>query len=302
MFHLGSVLKQAGYRFTTVSPATHERVNRRNENQWGNNLTDVFGWSRPFHPQAIPPDVLACMDLSNDCDPHEDGYKSKVRFSTLDDLLFVHSAFPTLRNDSVFFGPDTYRFALALKDLLGRGIKYNRIVDLGCGAGPGAILAALANPQAEVIASDINGLALHHTQENARLAGATNLVAIESDLFNQLDGDFDLIIANPPFILDPLERAYRHGGGLYGSEFSFRIVREALFRLRAGGTLLLYTGHVFVNNRSPFLTALEELLEMEGAFASVREVDPDIFGEELDSAAYSQAERIAAVVLEIRRS
>jgi len=48
-----------------------ETVNRGNENQRAHSITDVFDWSRPFHPQAIQPDILALMDLANGCDPHQ---------------------------------------------------------------------------------------------------------------------------------------------------------------------------------------------------------------------------------------
>ena len=47
------------------------------------------------------------------------GWKSSVRASTLHGELFLHSAFPTLSADAVFFGPDTYRFARTIKDKLG---------------------------------------------------------------------------------------------------------------------------------------------------------------------------------------
>jgi hypothetical protein len=47
---LGHSLQAAGYRFTTVTPATHERVNARLGNAWATDLRGVFGWSRPFPP------------------------------------------------------------------------------------------------------------------------------------------------------------------------------------------------------------------------------------------------------------
>lgn len=300
LVELGSALKQTSYSFTIVSPATHERVNRRNANQWSKNLAEVFGWNRPFHPEDVPPEILVLMDRAAVCIPYENGLKSSVRFSTLDGHLFIHSAFPTIGNDSVFFGPDTYRFANSLKDLFGRGQQFNRIVDIGCDAGPGAVIAALANPQSEVVAVDINPHALDYTRVNAQMAGV-EISTVQSDLLTQVGGKFDLIIANPPFIIDPLERAYRHGGGLYGSEFSLRIVENALSRLSPNGTLLLYTGHAIVDNASPFLAAADELPGLQLCDKIFREVDPDIFGEELDGAAYAKVDRIAAMVLEATR-
>jgi methylase of polypeptide subunit release factors len=37
-----------------------------------------------------------------------------------------------------------------------------------------------------------------------------------SDVFGSIDANGDLIIANPPYLVDRLQRAYRHGGGTLG--------------------------------------------------------------------------------------
>ena len=49
----------------------------------------------------------------------------------------------------------------------------------------------------------------------------------------------DLIVANPPYLVDPAGRVYRNGGGSLGTGLGERIVAEGLPRLRAGGQLLL---------------------------------------------------------------
>jgi methylase of polypeptide subunit release factors len=67
------------------------------------------------------------------------------------------------------------------------------------------------------VLSDINESALQLARVNAKAAGVDATIAY-SDLFDQLDGEFDLIVANPPYLNDPLERTYRHGGGALGSE------------------------------------------------------------------------------------
>src|SRR5690606_6503228 len=103
--------------------------------------------------------------------------------------LFLHSAWPTLASDAVFFGPDTYRFANAITEFLTAGACVRRAVDIGCGAGPGAVVVALERPQAEVFAVDTNDLALRYTAVNARLAGAGLLTAQHSDLLDNIDGD-----------------------------------------------------------------------------------------------------------------
>ena len=63
---------------------------------------------------------------------------------------------------------------------------------------------------------DINQAALCMTRVNAALAGV-DVAAVESDLLSGVPGDFDLIVSNPPYLVDPGARAYRHGGGDLGA-------------------------------------------------------------------------------------
>ena len=176
-----------------------------------------------------------------------------------------------------------------------------RAVDIGCGAGPGAILIARDHPLANVFAVDINDGALALTRANAVLAGV-KVEALHSDLLSALPGSFDLIVANPPYLVDPAARAYRHGGGEWGGALSLAILDAAIDRLAPGGTLLLYTGAAIVDGEDPLRTAAATRLAGSGLIWSYREVDPDVFGEELDGGAYATADRIAAVVLTARKS
>jgi release factor glutamine methyltransferase len=74
----------------------------------------------------------------------------------------------------------------------------DRVLDLGCGSGVGAVFCA---PKAsELLAVDINPSAVKNTEENCRLNGLSNVVVKQSDMFSGVDGKFDLILANPPYI------------------------------------------------------------------------------------------------------
>lgn len=298
LLRLARAVQATGYRFTTVTPATHARVNARPENALARDLRGVFGWSRPFRPEVLPPGLFDLMQEAGVAEPHGDGtWRSRVRLSTLDDLLFLHSAYPTSAPDSVFFGPDTYRFAHAIAAYLDRlKAPVRWTVDVGCGAGPGAVLVAAARPGAEVLAVDINPAALRLTSVNATLAGVA-VDARRSDLLRDVDGLFDLIVANPPYLVDPAARAYRHGGGPLGAGLSLDIVRAACDRLAPGGSLLLYTGVAVVNGEDPFRRAATDQLSSAGLDWAYEEMDPDVFGEELAADAYRNADRIAAVVL-----
>ena len=304
MAELGRALKQHAYGFTTVTPLTHQRVNGRENAAWAHDLPGIFGWSRPFKEALPSADLLALMHQSAVVDSVDKGQgadgvlRALVRASTLDGQLYFHSAYPTSASDAVFFGPDTYRFIGALRaSLMGLNQPVRRAADIGCGAGPGAITLALAYPGAEVFGIDINPAALVLTEVNARIAGADNLVAVNSNLLKDVAGEFDLIVSNPPYLLDREQRAYRHGGGELGAGLSIAVVEEAIARLAPGGTLMLYTGVAIVANADPFRMAVEPRLRDALFLWSYEEIDPDVFGEELDEPAYAHADRIAAVWL-----
>ena len=221
--------------------------------------------------------------------------------AALGELLLFHSAYPTDASDAVFFGPDSYRFVAAIERTLPTLARPpRRLVDIGCGAGPAAIVLAAAVPHAEVIAVDINRRALALTAANARLAGVTNLRTAISDLLSGVDGVIDVVVANPPYMLDAGARTYRHGGGGHGEGLAVAIVRAALARLAPGGTLMLYTGAPFVRQRDQLLDAVAPLLDGAGCHWRYEELDPDVFGEQLDQPGYAEVERIAAVWLVAR--
>ncbi len=302
LLRLARMVGETGYGFVTPTPATHARVNCRPGNAWARDLRDVFGWSRPFLDGVLNPAMVSAMGEAGVLARHGEGWRSLVRLSSLDGLLFLHSAYPTGASDAVFFGPDTYRYATAVQEVLaGRAAPVHRAVDVGCGAGPAAIVLARAQPQAQVVGVDINPAAVLITRVNALLAGVA-VQALHSDLLSGVEGEFDLIVSNPPYLADPAERAYRHGGGPLGAALSLRIVQAALTRLSPGGTLVLYTGVAIVNGSDPFLQAVESHLGGHDIMCRYREVDPDVFGEELDQEPYVAADRIAAVVLTATRN
>jgi methylase of polypeptide subunit release factors len=144
-------------------------------------------------------------------------------------------------------------------------------------------------------------MALRYTAINAALAGVANVSVEHSDLLNDIAGTFDLIVANPPYMLDAGQRAYRHGGGALGAELSLRIVDQARERLSPGGTLLLYTGVAIVEGRDALLEAVRLRLAGPAFSWFYRELDPDVFGEQLLEPGYEQVERIAAVALTVTR-
>ena len=297
---LGRDLKVRGYDFITPSPATHAIVNGRPENAWARTLRDVLGWSRPFRRRDFDADLFSLMQRGGVLMRHEDGWRSQVRVSTLGENLFFHSAFPTSAADAVFFGPDTYRFARAITAHVRHlPSPVHRAIDVCSGAGPGAMVIAGLCPNADILMADINPSALRLSRINAALAGVTGASAVASDLFSGVQATFDLMVSNPPYLVDPSARTYRHGGGPLGAGLSLKLLENALSRLNPGGTLLLYTGSAVVDGADGFRAAAGACLEARGLEWSYAEVDPDVFGEELREAPYTSADRIAAVVLTV---
>lgn len=302
LLHLGRRLQADGYRFITPTPLTHQRVIARGDNAPAVDMRGIFGWSRPFEAQVFEAAEWQALQQAGIVVKAHGLWHSTVRWSTLGPLLLAHSAFPTDEADSVFFGPDTYRFAGVIDECLRQRLApIRRAVDIGCGSGAGALLVALARHEADVLAVDINPQALRLSAVNAELAEAANVSVYHSDVLDGVDGCFDLILANPPYMRDSQQRAYRHGGGELGEALSLRILREALPRLEREGTLVLYTGVAIVDGRDPFLEAARASLISDAFGWTYRELDPDVFGEELEKPGYEQVERIAAVVLTVTR-
>ena len=297
---LAAFLKNNGYSFTTITPATQARVNARTENSHAVDLSGIFGWSRDFRRDRLPPGLFALMQEANIVVGADDRYRSAVRVSTLGPLNFIHSAYPTTAADAVFFGPDTVRFTDAIGRQLKKTKRPSRVADIGCGAGTGGIVVAANVPDAEIVAIDINPTALRYAEINAAVNNVSIQVAL-SDVFSAVSGTFDLIISNPPYLRDPNERAYRHGGGQFGEGLSLRILQESLDQLAENGTLLLYTGSAIVNGRDLFKAQCQRVLDAAQLPWTYIEVDPDVFGEELEMPAYAQVDRIAAVVLTVTK-
>ncbi len=289
---LGRSLRAAGYDFVTVTPATHAR-NLARDRRLASTLRDVFGWSRAFRCEAVPPAIFRHLEAAGALVESQGLYRSAVRFSTCGGELFVHSGYPTVAREAVFFGPDTHRFCAAVARAR---VNAKRVVDVGCGTGAGGIVAGRTAER--VVLADVNDEALAFARVNVALAGREAEI-VRSDVLAGVGGDLDLVIANPPYMLDSRGRAYRDGGGSLGEGLSVRIVREALDRLAPQGTLLLYTGTTVVDGIDVFRRAVEPFLVERGVTYTYEEVDPDVFGEELEEEGYAAVERIAAVLLTV---
>jgi release factor glutamine methyltransferase len=127
---------------------------------------------------------------------------------------------------------------------LAAGLK-GRILDMGTGCGISALANAKANPGNDVIGADANPEAVSCASENAKTNGIKNARFVVSDFFDSLDGKFDGMIFNPPYL--PTEYSDRLEGPLNaafdGGKNGRRVLEPFLVSfdkyLNKGGTLLL---------------------------------------------------------------
>lgn len=148
--------------------------------------------------------------------------------------------------------PDTELLVeLALEQCASR--RTTRILDLGTGSGCLAVTLALEIPGAEVVAVDVSPEALDIAQRNAEALGAEIGLRQGSWFAGMAGGEFDLIVANPPYIAagDPHLAAgdLRHEppGALISGPDGLDAIREiaanAAAHLAPGGTVLIEHGY-----------------------------------------------------------
>ena len=130
-------------------------------------------------------------------------------------------------------------------------VRPKRVLDLCTGSGCLALLAARAFPEARVDASDISRDALAVAARNVR-SHEHRIRLIRSDLFQRIEGRYDLILSNPPYVSTPsmrkLPAEYRHepglalGGGRDGLQFVSQILAGAAQHLTPKGMLMCEVG------------------------------------------------------------
>ena len=101
--------------------------------------------------------------------------------------------------------------------ITGYDLKNKSVLDLGCGSGFLSLTASSLG--ARVTAGDISPEAAANTKRNARVNGLT-IDVIHSDLFERIEGDFDLMLINPPYF--PGKPSSNYGYAWYcGEDFEY---------------------------------------------------------------------------------
>ena len=142
----------------------------------------------------------------------------------------------------------------------------SEIVDVGTGSGVIALSLAAEFPEAKILAVDVSEEALALAEENAaRLNLSDKVRFLKSHLLEKVDGAFDLIVANLPYIStqdrhtlsrevlrDPEVALF---AGAQGDELVRELIAQAPARLRPGGLLALEIG---VGQSQGLLSSLAE--------------------------------------------
>lgn len=151
-----------------------------------------------------------------------------------------------------------------------------RVADVCTGSGCLAVAIAHECPGASVVATDISREALAVALHNAARHGVDRRIAfIETDLLTGVDGLFDLIVSNPPYVpagdapsLAPEVRQHEPlvalVGGADGLSIIEALVRQAAVRLAPAGRFLFEFGYGQADavSRMVRATAALELLEL----------------------------------------
>lgn len=267
IFHLdrpldGETLKKAvvdaGYTPTALAETlgigcAHERqdvevVYRRVRTNSPYNILVQLFWLGRTVPESTLCQMLPKLDIEQfegvGLLNRQDGtVRANVKLVPFQDLLMASDFGPEIRRKlptEHVLGVGAASMTLA--GLTVRG-KVKAVLDLGCGAGIQAFLAAAHADR--VIGTDTNPRALEFAAFNAALNAIDGIEWRRGSLYEPVqDQKFDLIVSNPPFVISPESRFIFRDGNLPGDAISEQVVHGAGDRLSEGGfACILFNWH-----------------------------------------------------------
>lgn len=129
-----------------------------------------------------------------------------------------------------------------------------RILDIGTGSGCILLSLLYYSNDCQGVGADISGKALRTAEENAKRLFIERACFVESDLFERIEGKFEIIVSNPPYIksgdiADLMPEVKDHDppaaldGGADGLFFYREITKRAKAYLPGGGMLFYEIGY-----------------------------------------------------------
>lgn len=169
--------------------------------------------------------------------------------------------------------PDTEILVEEVLNLCNERKNY-RILDLCTGSGAIGISLAKYLEKCNVTLSDISNLALEVAQENSRIHEVENKIKIiQSDMFKNINGKFDIVVSNPPYIetnvIHTLAKDVQNepiialDGGKDGLNFYRDISQNAYKFLDKNGYLCLEIGY---QQKNKIINILEETKKYENIY------------------------------------
>ncbi len=120
---------------------------------------------------------------------------------------------------------------------------FGRVLDVGTGSGIQALTAVVNPAVREIVAVDINPDAVAALQQQIQQQRLRKIKVVQSDLFEQVDGQFNVIVFNPPYL--PQDEGIEDKalyGGKNGWEIAERFFHQASrFLLPEGKILFLFS-------------------------------------------------------------
>lgn len=137
---------------------------------------------------------------------------------------------------------DSYLMSKILKKELPRLLKENKelkFLEIGCGSGINLQTALnIGTKKENIFSGDINKKAVEHCKK-------LGFQCIYSDLFKNINGKYDLIIFNPPYLPEdenePKNSQLATTGGKTGSEILNKFLKESINYLKKHGKIYIIT-------------------------------------------------------------
>ncbi|WP_040396867.1 peptide chain release factor N(5)-glutamine methyltransferase [Anaerococcus senegalensis] len=146
-----------------------------------------------------------------------------------------------------------YETEILVDMIINDKVKKGRILDIGSGSGAISLALSYNLKNSKVLGVDISKDAIDLSKENKKNLSINNVEFKESDIFSNVEGEFDIIVSNPPYInkkdFENLDKKLSYEpqnallGGVDGLFFYRKIISNAKKFLSKNGKIYLEIGY-----------------------------------------------------------